>query len=303
MLLQGGHDGDVAVFMGNRQYQRVAFSQEDFRFKSVAYIYQANHGQFNTDWGQRDSPAPFGKLLNVKPLLDGEAQRQIASVYIAAYMDTTLKQVTGYLPLFQSSGAGADWLPESIILNRFQDSMFRVVSNYEEDLDPATTTLPGGKQIAIDFTEWREGSLWFRMAGMEQANNVVFLGWEQDRGAKPPSYTITLPSNLDSPWNVKGNDRLTFSLVDLGHGIDPLQDVTLYVQDADGSRATLQLRDWANIVPPLPIQFTKAGFLEKMVIDLVEPILQTYAIPLSAFVEINEDLDLSMLEEIGFVFE
>lgn len=38
-------------------------------------------------------------------------------------------------------------------------------------------------------------------------------------------------------------------------------------------------------------------------IDPVEPILQTYAIPLSAFLERNEALDVSTLEQIGFVFD
>ena len=44
---------------------------------------------------------PGGLLLNTKELLDGEDQRQIAKVYISAFLDLSLKGDFSYLPLFK----------------------------------------------------------------------------------------------------------------------------------------------------------------------------------------------------------
>lgn len=78
LLLQGANDGDVSTFVGSNQYNRIKFDDGMYHFKSSLYIYGANHGQFNTLWGKRDIPKPLGWALNIKPLLSGEDQRNIA---------------------------------------------------------------------------------------------------------------------------------------------------------------------------------------------------------------------------------
>lgn len=302
LVLHGAHDGDVAVFMGSRQYQRIKFSGDDYRFKSVAYIYQANHGQFNTAWGRRDLPLPFGKLLNVKPLMSAEEQRQIAKVHISAFLDSTLKEERGYLPLFQNYRTAAAWLPETIMLNRFQDSTFATVSNYEEDLSPASTTVPGGTLQGVNFTEWREGSLALRMEGMQQSNNVALLSWDQDEAPGLPSYNVSLPPGLAADFGLSNRHSLVFSVADLGQGDNPFRNVNVCIETANGE-ASVSLDEFATIAPPLMIQFTKLGFIERMLVNPVEPVLQTYELPLSAFVKANPAVDLSRLRAIRFVFE
>ena len=60
-----------------------------------------NHGQFNTVWGNHDSGMPGALLLNTKALLKGEDQRQIAKVYMGAFLEMTLKGNQAYLPIFK----------------------------------------------------------------------------------------------------------------------------------------------------------------------------------------------------------
>ncbi|NVM27110.1 MAG: hypothetical protein HWN70_14500, partial [Desulfobacterales bacterium] len=90
LVLQGAHDSDVSRFLGIRQYRRVKFTDEHYWFKSALYIYQANHGQFNTVWGRTDSYGPGNWMLNLKPLLKEEEQRQIGKVYMSAFLEATL---------------------------------------------------------------------------------------------------------------------------------------------------------------------------------------------------------------------
>ena len=56
--IHGSMDGDVQSFMGTQQYSRVSFSENPAQpmFKSSLYLLGANHGQFNTSWGNLDWP-------------------------------------------------------------------------------------------------------------------------------------------------------------------------------------------------------------------------------------------------------
>ncbi|TKJ33140.1 alpha/beta hydrolase, partial [bacterium (candidate division B38) B3_B38] len=87
LVLHGAHDADVSKYYGLRQIQRVTFTDpESNLFKAGLYIYQANHGQFNSVWGNRDYGLPLKPFLNVRPLLKPEEQQQIAKLYISAFL-------------------------------------------------------------------------------------------------------------------------------------------------------------------------------------------------------------------------
>ncbi len=52
--IQGSHDSDIPSFYGLNQFDRVKFTGANDWFKSAVYVYAANHGQFNTIWGNFD---------------------------------------------------------------------------------------------------------------------------------------------------------------------------------------------------------------------------------------------------------
>lgn len=301
LVIHGGHDGDVAVFMGNRQYQRTGFSGAENYFKSALYVYQANHGQFNTGWGKVDMPFPMGNLLNLKALMPENEQRQIAKVYVSAFFEATLGKEQGYLPLFRDYRTGSAWLPKTLVLNRFQDSSFQPVSDFEEDLDPGTTTAAGGRLLGSGFSGWREGPLALRMESMKQANNVVYLDWNQE-GNGCPSYEISLPDTIAEEWNLSSEHILSFSMVDLGQGDNILEDISVTLQTQDGASASLLLSEIHPITPPLRIRFTKLGFLEGMLVNPVEPVLQTYELPLAAFTEVQPGFNPAAINQITLKF-
>ncbi|MBP8273716.1 MAG: hypothetical protein KAY59_04760, partial [Acidobacteria bacterium] len=55
LLIHGSHDGDVSTAVGLRQYERLRFTNDDAHFKAVLFMYRANHGQWNTTWGNKDN--------------------------------------------------------------------------------------------------------------------------------------------------------------------------------------------------------------------------------------------------------
>ena len=161
--IQGANDSlDVASFNGSRQWDHVHYSDGGDFFKSELYIYGANHGQFNTRWGRSDVGHMLGWLLNQKVLLDPKDQREIAKVYISAFLEATLHGRREYLPMFHDYRAARDWLPKTYYMSRYQDPSYQVVANFSEDPDLTTTTLPGGHIASSGLSIWKEGRIPYR---------------------------------------------------------------------------------------------------------------------------------------------
>src|SRR5688500_11504386 len=75
LVFHGWRDGDVTTFNGLRQYQRLRFTGDEPWFKSAVYVYRANHGQWNTVWGNKDRGPRSGRTLALDALLDPQAQQ------------------------------------------------------------------------------------------------------------------------------------------------------------------------------------------------------------------------------------
>ena len=206
LVIHGANDGDVQSFAGLRQYERVEFSDSTDFFKSAVYVYGANHGQFNTSWGKRDSGYPFGSLLNVDALMPMEDQLKIGQVYISAFLQTTLQNKKGYQRLFEDYRAGIDWLPETIYLNQYEESDWHILADFEEDLD-LTTTTNGGRIEGENLTVWRE-----QLVSMKWGNKgtrAVHIGWDSlAYEGDTAKYEIIFGENL----NAKLTPFLSFEL-------------------------------------------------------------------------------------------
>ncbi len=100
-LIHGSHDGDVSTFSGLAQYERIRFTDGQPRFKAAIWVYRANHGQWNTVWGNKDNGPRSGRVLDLRGLLPPEDQRRFAEVYITAFLEATLNGRHEYLPMFR----------------------------------------------------------------------------------------------------------------------------------------------------------------------------------------------------------
>jgi len=299
--LHGSYDSDESGFHGLRQLHRIRFTDDAYRFKAGLYIHRANHGQFNTTWGRRDAGPPGAWLLNVNPIIPGEAQRQVAKVAIAGFLEASLHEDRRYLPLFRDIRVASAWLPDDLILvPQFEDSTFTAVADYEEDLDVTTASLAGASIETEGLTLWREEELHFRDE-LKQYTSGVVTGWSGSEA----SYTIRL-DGVPEPRVAVGEDAvLSFSLASSkespdksdGEEEDGPLELAVELEDEDGQLGRVLLTEIKPIVPPLETRFLKIARLNRRVYKASwEPTLASFEIPLARF----GALDLSRLKSIRF---
>ncbi len=200
LVFHGSHDGDVSTFHGLRQYQRLQFTDDGPWFKSAVYMYRANHGQWNSVWGPLDNGRRSPRRLELRALIEPEAQREFALVYITTFLDATLRGDRHAVALFRDHRAAGQWLPNTMYITRFEEATFRPVATFEEDVDVGTGTLAGVTLHGDSLSTWREARVPYRGRGTDtQENSAVWLGWNSrvagvDTAARgrPASYTIDL---------------------------------------------------------------------------------------------------------------
>ena len=211
MVFHGSHDGDVTSFHGLRLFNRLEFTDGGDYFKTAIYMYRANHGQWNTVWGNKDNGPRSARRLDLRGLIDGEAQREFGKIYISAFLETTLRDKPGYMPMFRDHRAIGGWLPETMYITQFASSSFRPLATFEEDIDVTTGTAHGVKLRGDSLGLWREELLDLRSqnrptTSSSQQNNALWLGWNNhiagdgDALGTAANYAILLPDTLGAEW-------------------------------------------------------------------------------------------------------
>mgnify|MGYP001317675757 CR=1 FL=1 len=307
LTLQGARDGDVHDFYGDRQYIRTAYSRNSEAFKSSLYIADANHSQFNSDWGLRDQVLPAGLLLNRSQIMDGKDQRQIAKVYVSAFLETTLHGKKEYQGLFQDYRSGLQWLPETTYYNRFQSGGFRSIVTFDEDRNKNTAGNGTAKATGLLWTE--------ELAKDRESKSKATYGVMLERRAKESEdafYRITLKTGVVTELSLAGAEGLSFSLAN--HDADEVEDsqeiplspdVEIELTDEQGNSARLPLNEVRQILPLPQTQFTWIPWLEERMNDgkygdPSEAIFQTYELPFEEFQKEEPSLDSDKLTTITF---
>jgi dienelactone hydrolase len=331
LTLQGAHDMDVSSFVGSRQWDHVHFTQPGPWFKAEIYAYRANHGQFNTVWGNDDAGKPLGWLLNLKPLMPAEEQRRISKTYISAFLAATLQDKREYLPLFEDWRVARQWLPDTIYFNRYQDASFVPLANYSEDPDLTTTTAPGGHIEGESLSIWKEGRIPWREG--DRGYNGVFLGWNRVKDAPAATYSLTLPAGAAANWHLGAESTLELSVAPMDEDVDPpgkkkeedkdkkkeekkkeeskkkereSPDFTIELVDSKGGMASAPVSQFVAIPPPFKEKLAK---LEKINEEAYkqdwEVVFQTVRAPLSAFApnDKNKPFDPAKLSVVRLKFD
>jgi len=311
-VIHGSMDGDVRSFMGSSQYSRETFSGKTDAFKANLYVAGANHGQFNTSWGRNDMGAMFGLLLDERPIMNPDEQRQIAKVYFSAFLQMTLQDKDGYRPLFEDARNGAAWLPNIFFLNNYADSRTMVLAGYDEDLDTATSALPGVAIAGSNLSAWREdyADLKWNAIGTQ----VALLAWDDRVHAKGAAYAFTFAappvadagtafvfsasqSDIDTlPKDFKPKDKDKAD-----DKRDKPLDWTIVVVDANGQKARLPLSHNQVLYPQIKGETRRAGFLDSE--QPSELVMRRYRFVLGDFVKANPKLDLAAIKQIRFEFD
>lgn len=219
LVIHGAHDGDVSTFSGLSQYNRIKYTRPDGGFKSAIWMYRANHGQWNTVWGNHDNGSGSVRSLQLKALIDPEEQRRFGRVVTGAFLETTLHGAKEYMPMFRDHRAAGDWLPPTMYQTRYQDAATHVLAGFDEDVDVTTGTAPGVRIKGDSLSSWKETDIPARSRGGTFKSNVAQFGWNNTQTGKdsltpraPATVSISLPDSLRQAWNIGPNNALLLTV-------------------------------------------------------------------------------------------
>lgn len=303
LAIHGAHDMDVSSFDGASQYSRIGFTEPSDDYKASVYIYGANHGQFNTEWGSVDSVGFGNKLYNTAQLLSQEEQLQATKVIISSFLESTLKGRDEYRSVFQSLGHAREWLPDTMYISNYWDAHTMGISSFDEDIDLGTTTLEGGKLIGEQLQVWKEEKV--KMKYATNLYSAVRLGWNRKAASSPPAYTIVLPDKHE--LNIADHSALVFAMADRDDNkessldMDALIDLTIQAVDNKGNIASLPLSSQAALLPMLEGHIVKWPL--SSIVPTKEPIFQNFMIPMNELTRANPRFSPSELRQIRFVFD
>lgn len=336
LVMHGSHDGDVSEFMGLRPYERLRFTDGKPYFKSAWYVYRANHGQWNSIWNNHDNGPRSANRLDLRALLSPDEQRQFARVVIGGFLEATLHHRTEYLPMFRDQRTIGHWLPKTMYITRFQESSFRLLAGYDEDVDVTTGSVPGVTLEGDSLATWDEAPIPLRFKNDEQNTNAVWLGWNDriagaDTAARgrPASYTISLSDSLVRALRVGDTSSVVLSLAPTRqippprraphdsaakgrrapkppavHDDSVPMDLTVELVDADGHRARLPLSLFGPVRRPLETHVLRRADRERQAFrEPYELVLQTYPMPLAAFRKVAPSFEPARLRAIRLVFD
>ncbi|MFF2887746.1 alpha/beta hydrolase [Paenibacillus sp. NPDC057967] len=316
--IQGAMDADVNNFYGERQYSRVTFSGESDRFKAQLYLSHANHSQFNTDWGTMDERLPGGLLLNQENLMNPEDQREIAKVFISAFLEATLHDRVEYKALFQDYRSGLQWLPQTDYVSRYEGADFVRFVHYDafnrfigqtayegmvagekekpKDRDGNTKGTSGmslqweepGAIYELELSlaavheleKVEEGSLVFSLSNLEWD----LVSEEKEKEGLPEDAGDAAQDRDESP------------AIDGEAELPPLPSIEIVLTTDSGEVLSVELEQFMSVPEPAYTSFLKMGFLEDRVKNNkyrnpVEAVYQTFIIPIELFGSSDEETD------------
>ncbi|MCR6111319.1 alpha/beta hydrolase [Bacillus sp. A301a_S52] len=307
LTLHGARDGDVHNYHGDRQYSRVVIPDDTDLFKAGVYIAEANHSQFNTDWGRMDMRLPGGLFLNRQQLMSAEEQREVAKVYISAFLETTLNGNDQYTPLFKDARYGKDWLPNTQYVTRYEDANFYPLVDYNESNNK---TVLSQYIIAegIGFESWEIESSVNRAGNTKRSKGMVFE-WEDNA-----HYVMSLDESLRETLSEHDFESMMLSMANMDRDLDeashdfsqvPRVEVELLMSDGTSTRVAMD--QFKSIQPSIFTQYTINPWFDEIMREgkyeeAAEPVFQNYELPLDAFYEQAPEIELEDVTTITLYF-
>lgn len=283
LTLHGAKDSDVVNFEGDRFYSRTSFPRNAEGFKASLYIADASHSHFNTEW-EADHSYPARLFVRPEGRLDGDEQRQIAKLYVSAFLETVFQRSTEYEILFKDYRTATDLLPSTRYYSQFQSGDFIRITDFagadRSSLSAAVSAEAAG------MSEWGHIEAVNRER-KGKGNTGVMLEWKQ-----AGSYSVKVKPGV---FRTTEESILVFSMADLGRDLknsatlDQIH-IDIEVADASGESVRLSLERFMDI-QPLPV--TDYSWLpgrnsllfKDKYSESSEPVFHTYELPLRKFHE------------------
>ncbi len=326
-VIHGGMDGDVHYFSGDRQLVRTRPDPVAGRFSSSLYVHHANHGQFNTEWGDNDTGMIAGRLLNRAWLMSGDEQRQVGLLYLTAFVENANARPESIPALFCNPGVAGRLLPATVFVTRCDDGRRQLLTTFEQGIDITRSGTAGVSLSGRDLDLWAEKDIGYR-GNTQRRQTGVFLGWDAASGnssEQHPSYRIDIDAHLQAQLGLGDDSVLWLDMAQadrdppprLGQqdeaadhqeaesvetALRPPIGIVVVLEDSEGTRTQRPLSDFSEVLPPLPVRHTRLDLVNReRYHSPTEPLLQSVAIPLSEFV--SDGLRPERLQAIELQFD
>ncbi len=309
LVLHGAQDADVNSFRGDRQYARSSYKEGTEKFKASLYIGEANHSQFNTDWGRVDSLVPRGLFLNRRDIMESSLQREIAKVYISAFLKTALQGNDEYIPLFRNYRYGANWLPKAQYISRFENGMFLQLTNFNRNRDKSKFD----KDVTVKaegFTKWEVEEVTDRR-GNKKGRDGVILAW---KGTS--SYSIFVTDSFRNDMLTNRLDSLIISMANMERDLTrekgesapiPIPKIEVELESKGKVSLRIPLDKFMPMAPQIYTQYTIMPWFDSIMrngkySEATEAVFQTYELPLDTFKDFNLDFKSQKITKITLYF-
>lgn len=292
LLIHGSNDQDVSTMMGEKQYNNIYFSEnsEETYLKSSVYIMGANHGQFNTTWGQYDGVPGTNGFLNTNNFLEDTEQQLIAKAYIRTFLDRTLLNQNEFDTLLSDNKEYRNYLPRTVYITNYMDSNFKRYCSFDEDTDIIHGVTEDVVIHCYGMNEWKERTDVYGN-GTDGENYVLECTWEETVN---PSIEILFPiTDLSAGC-------LTFRIADMredtADGISAL-DYIVELHDVHGNMVSVT--NPKTVYPTLAVQLYK----QDVFFDSYEYKHQMQTVQIDAEMFKNEAFDYSAVNKMVIIMD
>ena len=289
LLLYGSNDQDVSNYQGMNQYENIHFSGQGDYIKSALWIAGANHGQFNTLWGDEDRLPPASWLLNAGNFLSMEEQQTVAMRMIRAFLDVTLRGDRSQLPFLTDWLSCAEELPATVYSQCYETSDVHMLADFEEDSDLETGSQPDVTLSGSGVSLWTEEQADYYDGG-ELDSHAVRLRSYSSAGTYTVSFRETDLTGRSVRFDISDYDSGSVE-----RGQVELLSCTVELTDAEGNTSRASLSDFAAVFPPFPVRLSKLDDLFET--ERFQFPFATVSIPAQAF---EGAADLSAVTSITF---
>ena len=283
--IAGSNDADVDGFEGMLLYDNVIFSGKKDNFKTALYLGYGNHGNFNSLWGDYDLDPAEGFFLNRKELLDGYDQREILSIYTFNFLENAFGK-TYNREIFREGPNNYSDLPKTNYYNRYMDSSFYKIANFEEDYDLNTSSIEGGIINFYDLNQIYEDS--HDYGESDSKTTAVFM--EAKKGS---NYGLRFTEKIPR------GKFLQFDMENLNYE-ENSDKISVEIQDTWGNSSSLNLSKYKILSPMTKSFIYKTDYLTGDFVKRFMP--QTVLIPLEDFKNKNSEINLDEINKIEFKF-
>lgn len=292
LLIHGSNDQDVSLVMGEKQYNNVNFTEnsKETYLKSSVYIMGANHGQFNTTWGQYDGIPGTNGFLNTNNFLEDAEQQLIAKVYIRTFLDKTLLSQNEFETLLSDNKEYRNYLPRTVYITNYMDSNFERYCSFEEDTDIMHGVTEDVVIRCYGMDQWKE-----RMdvygSGTDGENYVMECTWEESVN---PSIEISFPITDLSAGG------LSFRIADMREDTaDDISALDYIVELYDVHGNMVSVTNPKTVYPTLAVQLYK----QDVFFDSYEYKHQMQTVQIDAEMFTNESFDYTAVNRIVIIMD